>query len=203
MGFLMALRVNTFQSRQNVVKILQTVHKWRTISLLTFDAVCLFSPIFILRAGPPRRSLHVLVSWFVFVIPVVVKIWAVVGCCHQGQRPFGFLWIERLLFDVDRMPGETREGPLRGLPNPEHFGQCQSHTLATSHRYQCKLKLRLNTTENSVSQWQDPHSQWSRGRMWLAAPMLGRAASYTSVCTPITLGLCERQPVTQRVWGVA
>lgn len=82
MGFLMALRVNTFQSCQNVVKLLQTVQQMENNFTANFDVLFCFFPIFILGIGRPRPSLHVLIYWFIFIISVLVKIWTVVGCCH-------------------------------------------------------------------------------------------------------------------------
>lgn len=97
MGFLMALRVNTFQSCQNVVKnppdCTTNGERFHCELLTCFCCVVFFCvfflflffffpPIFTLGVGLPRCSLHVLIYWFVFVISVVVEIWTVVGCCH-------------------------------------------------------------------------------------------------------------------------
>lgn len=83
MGFLMALRVNTFHSCQSVAQILQTVQQAENhVSLRTFDVFCFLLPIFGHGVRPPTRSLHVLIYWLVFIISVMVKIWTVVGCGH-------------------------------------------------------------------------------------------------------------------------
>lgn len=85
MGFLMALRVNTLQSCQNVVKNppdCTTNGERFHCKLLTCFVLCAPPNLHALGVGLPRCSLHVLMYWFVFVISVVVKIWTVVGCCH-------------------------------------------------------------------------------------------------------------------------
>lgn len=88
MGFLMALRVNTLQSCQNVVKnppdCTTNGERFHCQLLTCFVlCVCFFPPnLHTLGVGLPRCSLHVLIDRFIFVISVVVKIWTVVGCCH-------------------------------------------------------------------------------------------------------------------------
>lgn len=79
--------------------------------------------------GGARTSLHVLGPGFVLVVSVVVEVWTVVGCGHQGQRSLRLLRIEGLFLDVDGVPGR-QEGLTEGLPEPvpPAAGLHQSHT---------------------------------------------------------------------------
>lgn len=42
----------------------------------------------------------------VLVISVVVKVWTVIGCCHEGKGAFVLLRVQWLLFYADMMPSE-------------------------------------------------------------------------------------------------
>lgn len=43
---------------------------------------------------------HVIVALVVIVISVVIEIWTVVGCRHQGEGAFVVLRVQRFLFNV-------------------------------------------------------------------------------------------------------
>lgn len=45
----------------------------------------------------------------VLVISVVVKVWTVIGCCHEGKGAFVLLRVQWLLFYADMMPLEKTE----------------------------------------------------------------------------------------------
>lgn len=52
---------------------------------------------------------HVLVNVVVVVISVVVKVWTVIGCRHEGKGAFVLFGVQWLLFYADMMPGNKTE----------------------------------------------------------------------------------------------
>lgn len=56
---------------------------------------------------------HVIVALVVIVISVVIEIWTVVGCRHQGEGAFVVLRVQRFLFNV--MPAWKQNTNRQGM----------------------------------------------------------------------------------------